>query len=262
MRTYLEVIKITIKNAVVHKFHTAISILTSIFTLLVQILLWKMLLSTSENNVVSFEEMITYQTVGVLLGIIYNGNVAYEVGNKVRDGSISLALIKPYSFSSYMFANTIGSTLIDMIIRGVSLLAFVAYFYSPAVHLTTTNVMLLAIVIPMNFLMFWLLHYIIGLLYFVFISANWFVRILKDTILVFSGAVIPLWYFPDTLRTISEVLPFQLLYQFPQSLLINKISEYEIIRNISLECTWIIVLTLAAWYLWSLGIRKLVIQGG
>lgn len=262
MTMIYKVIRISFKNSVAYRFNTLVSILTNVFVLLVQVSLWTALITNTDTAVITLSEMITYLTIGVLLTLFYNPEVAHAVGSKVQDGSIGLNLIKPFSFSAFMFFQSAGLILSDLFVKGLVFLIFAFIVFD--IHLNTTfaNVALLCIVLPMNIFLFWLMHYIIGLLHFIFINAGWFARVLRDTIQLLSGAVIPLWFFPDVLKQVAYFLPFQILYQFPQSLVINKISSDEIIHNIIVQIGWLVILIIIARLLWTVGTRKIVIQGG
>lgn len=262
MRAYYEIIRITIKNSVVYKLDALISTFGSFITLFVQIFLWKALYQTNRIDNVSLSEMVTYQIFGIILSILYINTVASEVGNKVTDGSISMELIRPYNFAVSMFSKTIGNTISGFLIKGITVILFVIIFYNFRFKISLMNTIILGIVIIFNVVIYWLMHYIIGLLHFVLINAGWFVRILGDTIRILGGSIIPLWFFPSGLKQVSLFLPFQLLYQFPQSILINKVSIQELIFNLTVEVSWVIILSLASFYLWQLGTKRLVIQGG
>jgi ABC-2 type transport system permease protein len=77
-----------------------------------------------------------------------------------------------------------------------------------------------------------------------------------------GGAIIPLWFFPDVLKNVSKFLPFTLLYQFPQSVFINKISNAELNFYLISSIVWIFILFYLSYALWLYGKKKLVIQGG
>lgn len=259
---FIQTIKITFKNSIVYRFNTIMSIMATVFTLFLQLLLWQALLDYRTVSIITFEQMVVYQTVGVVLSLFYNANIADAVGNRIKDGSIAYDLIKPFRFSAYMIAYSIGSTIFDFVIRGVIVVTVVYFTYGFHFAVSLTNLLLFVVVLAMNFFLFWLLHYIIGLLHFILLSANWFTRILRDTISILGGGIIPLWFFPESLKAVAMVLPFQLLYQFPLSLLIGKLSPEQIIRNFGLSAIWIGILVGIALLLWRHGTKKLVIQGG
>lgn len=263
MLVYYEVIKINIKNLLVYRLDTAIGILGNIFSLFVQIYLWTALFHQNEIAELSLNEMITYQVFGILLGTLYNGGAAWIVGQQVRDGSIAMELIKPYNYSLSNLAASLASSLTDFVLKGLPVLVLALLTQKPFLpDLHFWKVLLLMAVILCNIVLFWLMHFMIGLLHFSLINAGWFSRILADVIRILGGGIIPLWFFPGTLKSIFQYLPFQLLYQFPQSILINKITNYEIARNGILLLGWTGLIMVTVIYMWRMNIKKLVVQGG
>ncbi|BBB89577.1 MAG TPA: ABC-2 family transporter protein [Methylomusa anaerophila] len=262
MRTYYEIMKIALKNSLAYRLDTLISILGSIIALYVQIYLWRSLYGDYRISQLSLHDMITYQIMGIILSLLYTDTVAREVGGKVLDGSISLELLRPYNFAAGMFSRTLGDTLSGFAAKGIAVIIFAVIVLNFRLKISLLNVLLLMVALVLNIIIYWLLHYMIGLLHFTFLNAGWFVRILRDTVRILGGGVIPLWFFPDVLREISYFLPFQLLYQFPQSLSVNKISTGELLFNLTAACSWIVLLGFGTFYLWKTGIKKLIIQGG
>lgn len=262
MKAYYEIIKIALKNTFAYRLDTWINVFGSMISMTVQIYLWKALYAEHHIEQLPLDDMIAYQILGTVLRLLYVDAVAREVGNRVLDGSISMELIRPYNFAVSMFFRTLGSTLSGFIVKGIPVIGLVMIFFPFRVNTSLLNVLILLVVVILNILIYWLLHYMIGLLHFTFLNAGWFVRILRDTIRTLGGGVIPLWFFPDVLKKVSYFLPFQLLYQFPQSLFVNQITAEQLALNLIAEGFWIAVLALGSCYLWKLGVKKLVIQGG
>lgn len=263
MSVYLEVIKINIKNLLVYRLDTAIGILGNIFSLFVQIYLWTALFNQHQIAELTLNEMVTYQVFGILLSTLYNGNAAGIVGQQVSNGSIAMELIKPYNYSLSSLAASLARSLTDFVLKGLPVLVlalFTQQLFLPALHLW--EVLLLLAVIIINIILFWLMHFMIGLLHFSLINAGWFTRILADVIRILGGGIIPLWFFPGSLREVFQYLPFQLLYQYPQSILIGKITAQDMVNNGVLLLIWTGGMLAAVICMWRLNIKKLVVQGG
>ena len=79
---------------------------------------------------------------------------------------------------------------------------------------------------------------------------------------LFSGSIVPLWFFPDALEKVSYFLPFRLIYFVPISVYLNKAGFFGSINLIMQQFIWIISLHLLMEGIWKLGIKKLVVQGG
>jgi ABC-2 type transport system permease protein len=111
MGKYLEMIKISIKNTLVYKIDIIINIIGNIFKLYIQMYLWTALYSTNKVEGISLTDMFTYQAIGIFLGVFYDSSVAWEVGNMVKDGSISIEFLRPYRLPFMLFSKSIGVTV-------------------------------------------------------------------------------------------------------------------------------------------------------
>jgi ABC-2 type transport system permease protein len=106
-----------------------------------------------------------------------------------------------------------------------------------------------------------LINYAMGLIAF------WYLRGWQNTILwtlnrLFSGATIPLWFFPSVLVTISNFLPLRLMYFVPISVYLGQVTPIDCLNLILQQFLWIGILYLLTKVVWRTAINKLVIQGG
>jgi len=111
-------------------------------------------------------------------------------------------------------------------------------------------------------LIYFLISYLLGMLGFWYMTIWHFKRLLEDTIRVFAGALIPLWFFPQFLVTVSNYLPFKYIYFIPISIYLQKISLAEAQKAIALQFIWLVTLLALEHFVWQKAIKKLVIQGG
>ena len=259
---YLHLIYIDFKNSFVYKIDTVIGIFSSVLSLYMYIFLWRALLGGEAADVAALREMVTYQAIGVLLVICYDMEVASLVGGKVMDGSISMDFIKPYSFALSMLCGSIGRTAGNFVKKGIPYLAMAFLITGFQLQIRLDMFPVFCVVVLGNMLLYWLIFFSIGLLHFILISAKWFRKIMGDLIKILGGSVVPIWYFPKQLAGIVLALPFGLLFQFPQSVLIGKLSMQEIRTNLLLLYVWVIVFALAAVILWRISVRFITIQGG
>jgi ABC-2 type transport system permease protein len=79
---------------------------------------------------------------------------------------------------------------------------------------------------------------------------------------VLAGSIIPLTLFPDWLRTLAFLLPFQCLAYTPIAIYLGQISGAAIWRGLLVQLGWAVALALLARLVWLRAVRKLTIQGG
>ena len=77
-----------------------------------------------------------------------------------------------------------------------------------------------------------------------------------------SGATVPLAFFPDWLRHVAAVLPFQALTNTPATLFLGRGSMPSSFFALGVELVWIAALWWLARLLWQLASRRLTVHGG
>ncbi len=267
MRVYIEFMKNTIQSSMAYKFDTFLRLFSGILFMFIQVSIWRALFKGATEvgtgmGAVTINEMITYAIISTLMSVIISSDAVERIGEKIRSGEVSIDLIRPINFLIYIFSETIGSMgfrvvfeIIPLSILGISLWG-ISY---PSIH----NALLFSVALINGMLLYFLLAYIMGLLAIWYMTtAGFFNQIVNSLIRLFSGAFIPLWFFPKTLLGISNFLPFRLIYFTPLSIYLERIEYTESIKLILLQLLWIGILIVIQRIVWRKGIKRIVIQGG
>jgi len=95
-------------------------------------------------------------------------------------------------------------------------------------------------------------------------ESTWGVDAAKDVIvLLLSGAVIPLAFFPDRFRIIAEFLPFQAIYNIPLKILTGRASSLdEVLPMFATQFFWVMVMFIISGLFWKKSIKIITINGG
>jgi ABC-2 type transport system permease protein len=180
-----------------------------------------------------------------------------ELALRVRDGSIATDLARPIDPQRYWLAFDFGRAPYHLIYRGlvpfaIGALVFELHYPSPLDAVLFTVSLVLAVVVSLffrflyNLPAFWLLD-IRGVIIFV-VSVS----------LIFSGAVIPVPYFPSWLRDLSYALPFAAILQTPVDVWLGKAETWQI----AVQAAWALALFALGRAVLARATRKLVVQGG
>ena len=82
-------------------------------------------------------------------------------------------------------------------------------------------------------------------------------------VLLFSGATIPLAFFPEKLQKIAYRMPFQSIYNTPlRILLMQKVDLCEVSQMLLLQLFWCITLMILTSLFWRVSIRQVTVNGG
>lgn len=77
-----------------------------------------------------------------------------------------------------------------------------------------------------------------------------------------SGAWIPVAMFPDLLYKINLFLPFRAIYAIPVTIMTSQMKASAIWEAIITQFMWMILLYCITEIVWTIGKRKLIVQGG
>nr|WP_281169763.1 ABC-2 family transporter protein [Paenibacillus taiwanensis] len=225
----------------------------------IQVSIWKSLIGNSESNGITLLNMITYSVITTSVMNLLMTRVFLSIDHKLKSGDISTDLQKPISYPLYLFAEQLGVVGFQVVFTTIpsiciSILLFgIQYPDAP-------NIVPFIISLLLAMIISYLLGYLIALISFWFLTTfalNWTITAL---ISIFSGSLIPLWFFNPFWANLTSTLPFQYLGFVPSAIYLGKVEHpyYIILEGVG----WVIGLLLIVNLLWWRAIKRLVIQGG
>lgn len=266
MRLYAHIMLNAIQSGTTYRFHTFVSTINRFIGLLVQVSLWIALYKGADAlhltiNQVSLQEMITYAVYSTSIGLVVsNGNI-YALSDRIQTGHIVTNLIRPIGIFRSMLFETAGTKVFTLLFEIIPVLVLAGLFF-PVSMPGLLHSAVFGLAFTGGFMIYFLLTFIVGL------SSFWYLRIfhldfmLGHLINFFSGAIVPLWFFPKGLYDWISWLPFDLIYYRPLTILLGKADSAEIGWVLAKDLIWLALLAAIAVTVWLLGRKKLVVQGG
>ena len=258
-----------LKAGIMESLHFRMSALVLFFGNLVYIAiifyLWKAIYASSPTDVVNgmtFTDTLIYVVLASSLFFFMEMYAVWEIGRSIQSGKIVLELIKPMGYRHYLFWSYSGSLVanffsvflptfivIEIVTRGAVVIGLNLVFFVLAV--------IMGIVINYNIDLF------VGTLC-LYTESIWGINIMKQVIvLLFSGATIPLAFFPQKMQKIAYCMPFQSIYNTPlRILLMQTVDLCEVSRMLLLQLFWCIMLTVLTSLFWRVSIRRITVNGG
>ncbi len=80
--------------------------------------------------------------------------------------------------------------------------------------------------------------------------------------LFFTGAIVPLAFFPPWLHAIADWLPFNGLMNVPAEVFLGKATGGGLAFELARQAAWVVLLTLGARAITGVATRRVVAQGG
>lgn len=250
-------------NTVIYRFEFWLR-LFSVYLLMYSIYwVWKTLYTQTPGAFgVSLEQMVTYGILGMALEIFLDVGPEWYIATQVRTGAIDTDLMKPLDFHLHMLARSAGEMMFSLSILALPSFAIGYYLFDLRLPGDMITSLLFAASLIFSFFVFFHISFLLGALTAITLDIRSISWAYYSLVSFFSGQIVPLWLFPQFLRNIAEVLPFQAVYYIPISIYIKTLSGAAAFRALGLQAFWAIVLVLFSRWAWSRVHTRLTVQGG
>lgn len=262
MRVYLEFAKKAFQNNIVYRMDYFAGVINAIVMIFVNIAIWRAIYEEEETlEGVQFKILVTYIVLSFLMQAVYIMD-EYFIEGKIRSGLISSDLLKPINFRLYVFSYNVGTMIFRLVMQLLPALILSIFLFK----LLPPFSMIMLIYFILSAILGYLVLY--NLNFIVWISSFWFywtfslVTIKDAAVMIFSGALIPLWFLPQGLMDFIKLTPFESIFYTPIRIYLGMIPEGEIITSITKQILWILILFAIGQILWKAANKKLVVQGG
>ena len=267
IRKYLAVLSVGISRTMEYRVNMiASSVLWTAISVFVQASVWKAVYYSSGGAIagVPADTMLFYIIcASICLAFTHSRNVERTAAEEIRNGELNKYLLKPISHLLYTFSASIAdraSTVISILVlstaMAVPLTMYGVIDLSVASCAVALGFLILAIIL--RFLMSMMITYIAF-----WLDETWTFHVVLDICLWFlSGMMLPMSILPESVRRISDLLPFQFLAYIPAGLLSGSIPITDSWKLLLIATSWILILWAATMALWRRGIVKFGAYGG
>ena len=250
MKLLLSYFIVQLKSSLIY----IVSMLSNLFGQIVQTILlfffWKHAYHASD-------EIIKYVIwCRVAMGFIGNNSV-WGLAEEIRNGNVSLKLLKPIGYFQYTYIAYIAKQLVNVFIIGIPLVV-VAWMVSP-VHVSILQFLLCIVSISLSVTISFCFDYYISLLC-IYTQNTWGISALRDGLVqILSGSVVPLYLFPSHILKIIYIFPFAYMVDVPVKILIENRVEINLFLFQVIYCSGMLVMAVV---MEDYFLKKMKIQGG
>ena len=236
-------------------------ILGSVIRVYIQVCIWNALLQLGVSVEQTIEQLVTYTVVAFLIDQITYNNVAQVLAQKVREGSIAIDLIRPVSLKWYLFYQQFSENFFKLIFVGIPVVVVALMLWN--IYVSNLYSFLLGIIsLLLTISLSFLFQYSVGLLVFWLKDVTYTKLITVGVVELFSGSLIPLWFYPDGFREICNVLPFRFMVFEPISIFLGTYDIENCIRILVTQCIWVMVFNKISTIIWRKIQKNIAVQGG
>ncbi len=210
----------------------------------------------------SLHDALTYVwlTQGMIMPLYLWGSL--EIAETIRTGAIASDLSKPFNYFGFWLSRDLGRAAYHLLYRWLPTLVIGFVFYrirlpsSPLAWSAFALSFLLAIILTfclrfmINVVGFWTTD-VRGIMGMVLLFVNFL-----------TGFLVPLEFFPPTLRAIVTELPFAAIISIPNKIFLEQAQGLDLLILLSRQLFWVVVFIAAAQLLLRSATHKLEVQGG
>ena len=259
---YLEFFRKAFQERYAYRFNLIVTALGSLLTLWAQVFIWMALLAGDSTEGINIASMLSYVIISAIIMTLTSTTMSYQLGQKVQTGDIMMDFLRPISLKNYLFADNLGNNIFQVSFITLPAAIITGLIFGFEIPDSALNILLFLPSLVIGVLISFYFHYLVGLLAF-WLETTWYIPFFTGALIqLFSGATIPLWFYPEWLYQITEWLPFRLIFFEPISILLGERQGLQLLTIFSFQVMWVGILWLVERFLWKRVQTKIVVNGG
>ncbi len=258
MKKYLTIIQIMWQRTLVYRFTVFAYRIGEMLEVLVLILMWSAIYhGQTLVSGYTLPEMITYILVGNLINVMTRNFIADTIPKDIKDGSLSLYLIRPMSYFRFIICRELGRLSLAFFLSVISQFILLLFFLHKIIINTQPLVILEALImVACAFCTEMLLSYLVSLVTFWTDEVAGLFATIDRLRKFVSGGYFPLSLLPTLFVQVCYMLPFAYSFFVPTQLYLGKISLFDGLKGLGVQVIWIILLYCIIKLVWKKGLRK------
>lgn len=266
MRVNLLILKTGIAERLVYRADFVFSTFVRFLPIVTQIFLWRAIFDSnpeSELQGYTYQTMVAYYLLAMLARAFSSmPGLATGIAESVRNGSIRKYLIQPVDMLDYLFWHRVAHKLVYYVIAAgpFALVFWLCRDYLPGWP-SNGVVLACALSLVMAFLIGFLIEALIGLIAFWFLEVSSLIFVYMMLNYFLSGHMIPLEWLSTWIPWVNY-LPFRYLAWFPAAIMLGRVPEADLPRELLIQFVWVLALLAANRIVFRAGLRRYSAFGG
>lgn len=258
MKKYWAIARTAWQNITEYRANLVGHVVAHLFALLALIYLWQAIFAGRHSfGSYTLGAMISYFIMTKFLHFANRGDTSARVAEEIKQGDLSVYLLKPLSYLKFWLATTLAERFFQAILESVIIVLFLIFlprYFN--FSLSGSNCFPFLISVGLALVLNFLLNILIAA------TAFWItdIRLFHTSVILIArslaGFIMPLDLFPSPLNKISMFLPFSYLLYFPIKIYQQSFSLKEILLRMLFGFTWVLVLSFIVKFIWRRGLRR------
>lgn len=267
-KKYLPFIRAGMQEAVTYRVNFFLHLFGNLLGSFVMFFLWRAIFHSSSNSLMNgftFSDMVLYVFLSFFTRQMTMSGSNWSIGDEIKDGSISMRMLKPLNFSNTFLFEEVGRKIIIVawvFLPSITGIIIYQYIGTDVTSFNFFNLMLYIIDVGLAYLITFYFNICFGYTAFIF-KNSWGINIAKNAVTIFmSGSLIPLTFFPDQVSFILQLFPFASFIYTPVMFYMGRFNELQVIYLLLLQIFWLIFFWLLTKIIWKVVMKYINIQGG
>lgn len=267
-KRYVPFMKAGIQGLIVYRMNFLGFVIGGLIYCFVMFYLWKAVFDANGGGAFlgfSMTDMVIYLFMANTTSQLVYSSVSSDVAEEIKDGSISMRLLKPVNTDlSYLFTE-LGTILMKFVVLLLPMILGLEIYrtcIAGELLFNGLNFLLYLVSAVLAYLISFRVNLCFGFIAF-YVKNLWGFNILKKSIIGFlSGSLIPLAFLPEPLRICLEYMPFASMNYTPVMIYMGKYSPVEMFLRLGIQAVWAVLVYGISRLIWLGAIKKLCVQGG
>ena len=264
---YVSLLRIKFIAGLQYRAAAAAGITTQFAWGIMSILLYKAFYEANPGAFpMSFQALSTYLWLQqAFLALFMGWFFENDIFQLITEGGIAYELCRPMDIYYLWFFRTMAYRLSKAVLRCMPILIFAAFLPEPyGIRLPESihAVIWFLITAVLGFLVVIAFSMLVYITTFFTYSPMGVRMVSVSLVEFFSGAVIPIPFLPEGVRTVVELLPFASMQNIPLRIYSGDIAGTQILYRAALQLFWIVALIWLGRRLMGHALSRVVVQGG
>jgi ABC-2 type transport system permease protein len=266
LKAYLSIVRLRFAVQLQYRAAAAAAFFTNFFFGFVRVMVYHAFYaSTTAPQPLTLGQAVTYTWLTQVTFRMQPWTLDIDIVNLIRSGNIAYEFCRPLNLYFTWYCRLISFRLVPTLLSGVPVFIF-AYLLPGGYRVALPDSTAAGAAWVASNIFALLLGCAISSL--VNISALWtiagdgMIRIFPAFVLILSGAIIPLGYFPDWMQNLLTFLPFSSLVDIPMKFYLGIIPAGKILAYGLLQVFWIAFFIIIGLLLFKMAAKKVTVQGG
>lgn len=266
MRSYISYFKLRFITNLQYRMDALAGICTQLFFGLIFIMVYLAFFESGGSSPMSWQEIVNYLWLQqAFFALIYPFDRDTELLGMIRNGNLAYELIRPQDFYFKWYVKMLSKRLVSVLLRFIPVIVLggcLPYPFKMSIPYSLGNFVIFILAMIFGLFLNTSLCLLMHILTMFTLDEKGTLTTYNVVAEIFMGSTIPLPFFPEWLRSISNVLPFRFIGDFPFRVYSGGISLESGYFLLIGSFIWIVITIITGYLITRISLRRAVIQGG